>query len=608
VTTTYGDITYQPHRRAWCIEAAPHVVIRLKRVFQKIDQNAHGALTLSDTLENAAELAWFLKRYPMKVERRKYLAERSKAYIQQHERLNLIADGKYDPRPFELALPLRGYQATAAELALQAGGLILGDDLGLGKTAAAIGAISDPAARPALVVTLTHLPRQWEAEIRKFAPGLRTHILKTGSPYAPEAPWGGILEAMRPRRRRKDATAPALSEASDVPDVVICNYHKLGGWADVLAGKVRSVVFDECQELRHQGTSKYEGARHIADAAELRLALSATPIYNYGSEIFNVTKVVRPMALGTYDEFTREWCVSGSSNDGHRVRDPKALGIYLREQSLMLRRTRKDVGRELPPVVTVPHFIDCDEEPLKAVEGAAAELARIILTQGGQRRGEKLRASEELSWRLRQATGIAKAPHVAAFVEMLVQQGEKVLLTGWHREVYSIWQERLADLKPAMFTGSESPTQKAASVEAFVRGDAQVLIMSLRAGAGLDGLQEACHVVVNGELDWSPKVHDQVHGRLHRDGQDEPVLAYFMLTESGSDPVVADVLGLKRQQSEGIVNPYQSAVEPLDVNGGEQNIRRLAETYLRQRGLELPAAAPADENEAEQLAAGGEVA
>jgi hypothetical protein len=47
---------------------------------------------------------------------------------------------------------------------------------------------------------------------------------------------------------------------------------------------------------------------------------------------------------------------------------------------------------------------------------------------------------------LRQATGIAKAPFVADFVRLLVESGEKVLLYGWHREVYSIWRDKLKDL------------------------------------------------------------------------------------------------------------------------------------------------------------------
>jgi SNF2 family DNA or RNA helicase len=592
---TFGHIRLLKSRRVWEVEAEPHVVIRLKRVFPQLDVGEFGKIHLSDTPEHGRELLWFIDRYPVEMApaHRAHLELQSRTFIERHERLNAIVDGKYTARPFDLALPLRDYQKLAAELGLQAGSLLIGDDLGLGKTAEAIGILADPSARPALVVTLTHLPGQWEREIKKFAPSLRTHVLKSARPYDPEAPWGGILEATRPRRSRRDATAYLLPDASDVPDVIISNYRKLAGWADVLAGLVRGVFFDEVQELRIAGSDKYRAASHIADAAQVKIGMSATPVYNYGSEIYSVLRVLNPLALGTRDEFLREWCTGATDRASYPVRDPKALGVYLREQSLMLRRTRKEVGRELPPIIPVFHHIDADEEPLKAVEGAAAELARIILTQGGQKRGEKLRASEELSWRLRQATGIAKAPHVAALVRMLVEQGEPVLLYGWHREVYAIWQDLLADLRPVMFTGSESPTQKQRAFEAFVKGEAKVLIMSLRAGAGLDGLQEACHVVVNGELDWSPKVHDQGIGRVRRDGQDESTVVYWALTNAGSDPVVAGVLGLKRAQAEGIVNPYDPDVEPLDVHGGEQNIRKLAEAYLRQRGLPLPAAAPA---------------
>jgi SNF2 family DNA or RNA helicase len=241
---TFGRVTFDPHRRLWCIQAEPHVVIRLKRVFQRIDQGGHGELHLSDSLENAAELAWFLQRFPMEVEQRDRLEERSASFHAQHERLALVAAGKYEARPFNLAVPLRAYQQVGAELALQAGGLLIGDDLGLGKTAEAIAVIADPSARPALVVTLTHLPRQWEKEIKKFAPGLRTHIIGAGRPYDPEAPLGGIIQAMRPRRRRRDETPSLLPGMSEIPDVVICSYSKLAGWADVLAGHMRLVVFD----------------------------------------------------------------------------------------------------------------------------------------------------------------------------------------------------------------------------------------------------------------------------------------------------------------------------------------------------------------------------
>lgn len=93
--------------------------------------------------------------------------------------------------------------------------------------------------------------------------------------------------------------------------------------------------------------------------------------------------------------------------------------------------------------------------------------------------------------------------------------------------------------------------------------------------------QHCCRTVVHGELDWSPAVHDQANGRVHRDGQKEPVIAYYMQTDSGSDPVIADTLGLKRQQASGIRDPSGAAFVPRT---DENAIASLAEAYLRQTG------------------------
>jgi SNF2 family DNA or RNA helicase len=109
-----------------------------------------------------------------------------------------------------------------------------------------------------------------------------------------------------------------------------------------------------------------------------------------------------------------------------------------------------------------------------------------------------------------------------------------------------------------------------------------VLIISLRSGAGIDGLQGFCRTAVFGELDWSPGVHEQCVGRIHRDGQDDPCVAYFLVAEDGADPVMVDVLGIKREQIEGVRNPNRALVERVDT--GENNIRRLAREFLKKRG------------------------
>ena len=249
----------------------------------------------------------------------------------------------------------------------------------------------------------------------------------------------------------------------------------------------------------------------------------------------------------------------------------------------MLRRTRADVGRELPPVTKIPQYVECDQAALDKIKGSAVELAKTILASQQNYRGEKFRASEEFNVLMRQATGISKAPYVAEFVRLLLESGEKVVLYGWHREVYGIWLEQLAAFKPRLYTGTESPKEKEAAKLAFTEGDCRLLIISLRSGAGLDGLQHHCRTVVFGELDWSPGVHEQCIGRVDRDEQTEAVMAYFLIAEEGSDPIMADVLGLKRNQIEAVRDPNAELIEKLEVETG--NVKRLAESYLNKLGV-----------------------
>jgi hypothetical protein len=187
---------------------------------------------------------------------------------------------------------------------------------------------------------------------------------------------------------------------------------------------------------------------------------------------------------------------------------------------------------------------------------------------------------------VRQQTGVAKAPAVAQFVRLLLEAGEPVILAGWHRSVYDIWLRDLADFKPAMYTGTESISQKARSAHDFMSGDTDLLVISLRSGAGLDGLQFRCSTIVLGELDWSPGIHQQLIWRIDRDGQTKPVTAFYLVTDDGSDPPIMEVLGIKASEATGIVDP-SLGVQVVDTD--TTNLRMLVERYLKSRARQADA-------------------
>ncbi len=570
---TFGSLDHKDGK--WVLTAEAHVIMKLKRFFGKIGQKQHGTIRIVDTIDTSRDLEWFLQRFPMDyangvAERLKAQADlyRERASLVEQVLSRVVAGNDYD-----LAKPMRDYQTVAADLVLASGSLLLCDDMGIGKTLVSIALATNARARPALVVVPKAIQRQWRRRFEEFAPQLTTHILEKGTPYDLTKPKG------RKRRKTSDEQQ-TLPLVPTMPDVVISTYAKLAGWSETWgSGILKSVTWDEAQELR-RGTESAKGAaaQHIAKSVDYRLALTGTPIYNQGTELYHVLECVKPGALGEIGEFHNEWAPGGE-----KVEDPKALGSFLRREGLMLRRTRADVGIELPKFSRIFHNVDSDEEPLADVEEAAVQLAKIILHDGPEAfRGERLKASQELSYLVRQATGIAKAGHVADLVRMLVESDEPVLLAGWHRRCYEIWNERLAVYKPVMVTGSESEKQKDQALQEFIAGRSRVIMISLRAAAGLDGMQAVCSSVVHGELDWAFGVHEQVDTRIDRPGQTRPVFAYYTESSEGSDPILATMLREKAEQLQGIRDPDVEIFAKLETDD-EGKLRNLAESFLNRR-------------------------
>lgn len=563
MTVTYGTLTHHPLKQqppVWSIQAQPHVMIRIKRVLSRVQAHRSGRVVISDTLDVARDLQWLCDRYPLEMNDHTAgaLAERLGRWTHRQQAVDAILEGH--PGAALLTNPARtprDYQLQFAALIRATGRVLLADDLGLGKTMSGLLVLAEEDALPALVITLTHLPQQWMGELEATWPGLLGHVVTKGSPYD--------LQEVRSNKGKH-------------PDVLVMNYHKLAGWAHALAGQVKTVIFDECQELRHGvATNKGIAAATVATPAAYVAGLSATPVYNYGGEIWNILDILDKGRLGSREEFLREWGTGVENNGKITVEDPAALGTYLRSSGMLLRRTRKDVHRELPDPIRIRQEVDADAAKIDELAGDALQMAQLVL-DSTTRQQERWTAAGDLDWRMRQATGVAKAPYVAEFVRMLLESESRVVLFGWHRAVYEIWQDRLRQFHPVLYTGTESPTQKAASARAFTEGHSRVLMMSLRAGAGLDGLQKASSVAVFGELDWSPEIHSQCIGRLARDGQDATVAAYFMVSNEGSDPVMDEVLQLKRMQAEPIRDPNAPLLAP--VTPSVDRIRLLAQSLL----------------------------
>lgn len=557
---TYGRLRFSRDFRGcsrWVMShVAPHVALRLKNVFPRLDKTETSCFDFDDAPIVCADLDWFLSRYPMAMSQgdRARLTRQRKRFQKSRDEIETILLPEWRPagrtalRADKAAF---AFQEKAIEIAVRMRRLLVLDEGGMGKTITGTGIMVRAGLFPAAVVVQAHLATQWAERIREFST-LRVHVIYGARPYdLPEA------------------------------DVYVFRYSNIAGWVDVAAtGAFRVVLFDEIQELRRGGEAqKGKAGKVFASHAAIRVGLTATPIYNYGDEIFNVVELIEPGMFGSVWEFRREWCVPRGQH--WMVKNPDALGTYLREQTLAIRRTYDDaeVKAELGEALPKPNRIVVDVPYDEEVERDEIDLCRALAIQVTTGRFvERGQAARDLDARLRRITGMAKARHVAAYVRLLLSAGEPVLLAGWHRDVYDVWLKELAAFAPVLYTGSETPAQKDKAKATFVEGRSRVMMISLRSGSGLDGLQHVCNELVVGELDWSPQVIDQLIWRLRRLGQTRwPVNAHILHANGGADPVMAGVLGLKASQSRGITDPLAG---PDVVVRDETRVRLLAQRYL----------------------------
>ncbi|RAI42023.1 hypothetical protein CH341_20410, partial [Rhodoplanes roseus] len=240
---------------------APHVALRLKSVFPRIDKATTGRFCFDDSPIVCADLDWFLSRYPMDMtaaDRRRLTRERHRFETSRAEFETILLPDWRPAARTSLRADRRAFafQEKAIEIAVRMRRLLVLDEGGMGKTITGTGIMVRAGLFPAAVVVQAHLASQWAERIAEFST-LRVHVIKSTTPYE-------------------------LPEA----DVYVFRYSNIAGWVDIAGqGVFRVVLFDEIQELRRGGNAqKGKAGKVFVRNAAIRVGLTATPIYNYGDE------------------------------------------------------------------------------------------------------------------------------------------------------------------------------------------------------------------------------------------------------------------------------------------------------------------------------------
>ena len=431
-----------------------------------------------------------------------------------------------------------GYQNAGIDYALEQDHTIIGDGMGLGKTAEAIGVNNVRGAEHNLVLCPANVRKNWKREILN---------------------WSTIPNPLiYPIYKGKDGVNPYAN-------YTIVSYELLqneGIHKALYQQKFDSFIIDEGHYLKTTDAKRtqavFGGGRGIYakqalfERASNVLELTGTLLPNRPRECWTAVKHLSWQAVDycTQEDFFNRYNPRGQLDNGHwleaKGRLPE-LQARLR-CNLMVRRLKEDVLKDLPDKRYELTYIEPD--------GAISEVLRqerLLNFSVDDLRNPFAEIWGQIST-LRLMMGLAALPRMVEHIRYLLDIVEvpKIVVFSWHREV----MDRLFAALDPMYgvvevRGGMSSGAKEGAIEAFkTNPDKRIFHGQLiAAGVGIDGLQNVCSHCVITEPDWVPGNNEQAADRLHRIGQHDNVLIQLMCVE---DSLLERILAANFTKVKGI--------------------------------------------------------
>jgi len=503
--------------------------------------------------------------------------------LEKLEGLNSLESLPETELPDGLDASLRSYQLEGFRwlcfLQNHGFGGCLADDMGLGKTLQAIAVLlrsreqgieagaghagqdsaaeggqftlfsSKPEKLTSLVVVPASLLHNWTRECRRFAPALK------------------VLSHVGMQRNRE------LSNFSYY-DLVLSTYHTVRQDSIMLSSfHFHYIILDESQMIKNPSSKLYNAI--VSLQSDHKLVLTGTPIENSLTDLWSQINFVNPGLLGTLGFFKRSF-VQAIEKRGDEEREQKLKELI---SPFILRRTKDEVARELPPLYEQVRYVDMSESQLRLYEEEKSQVRNAILEnfeQVGMERSSMM-VLQALT-RLRQIANhpdlledfsgeeSGKFTEVYRNIESVVSEGHKVLIFSSFVKHLDLFRSRLEQdgIGYAYLTGSRNSRQREQAVNDFQTKDScPVFLISLKAGGVGLNLTAADYVFI---LDpwWNPAAEMQALNRAHRIGQENRVFVYRFISNESIEEKIQRLQERKRELAETFVranNPLKSMSE-----------------------------------------------
>lgn len=428
---------------------------------------------------------------------------------------------------------------------------VLADDMGLGKTLQILAHLLLEKQRgrmdsPSLVIAPTSLLFNWRQESRRFAPELRVLLL-----HGPA----------RHERFREIAGH----------DLVLTSYPLLVRDRDRLQQQAfHLLILDEAQIIKNPKTQASRVVRILN--SRHRLCLTGTPLENHLGELWSLFDFLLPGLLGGERQFQQQ------------LRDPvekrgdaaAVARLTQRLRPFMLRRSKQEVARELPPRSEIVRTVALDggqRELYESIRLAMHQRVREALTASGRRVSRltlldvllKLRqvCCDPRLVKLEQAhsvKGSAKLELLLHILPEMIEEGRRVLLFSQFTEMLELIERAVRRIGIDYVKLTGRTRDRALPVERFQQREVALFLISLKAG-GMGLNLTAADSVIHYDPWWNPAVERQAADRAHRIGQQHPVFVYKLICEGTVEEKIHQMQLQKQALFDSLFSPGGGGVD-----------------------------------------------
>jgi SNF2 family DNA or RNA helicase len=471
-------------------------------------------------------------------------------------------------------------------------GALLADDMGLGKTIQTL-------------AQLQVLAMEYRAERETAKPmvansageakqGPDSILATDGKPLPPEAMHHGPIVIIAPKSllynwmsesakfcpELKTLLYSGLSRQKLIPnfgkiDLVVMSYGTMRNDVEILRNyRFNCIVLDESQAIKNPSSQTSRALLKLQSKS--RIALTGTPIENTLLDIWSQMNFLNPGLLGSYTYFEKQFIrpIEKGANPQKTEELRKLIDPFV------LRRTKKQVMKELPPKIEKVHFCEMSSEQSELYETVKNQYRNEILnhvTELGISKS-RLKIFNGLM-HLRQIAlnpslkdvnydgGSGKDDEIMRMLLRAVANGHKVLFFSQFVGYLKVFEEMFEQqgVEYCYLDGSMDEKERQVQIDLFQNDDKKrVFLLSLRAGNSGLNLTAADYVFLADPW-WNPFTMKQAEDRAHRIGQDKPVFSYKFITKNTIEEKILALQAKKAALAESVIPDEDSILSSLNL-------------------------------------------